>query len=125
MPTAVETTISAFACIAQVVPIGTNVSLLRILWVMGNGDCLSSRGALHPALLPTGFSEKEVRRSWSALRYGSWTIAELLESWHMQVAATNEWDERRHGGYPSRASWRIRIPIAHDLLWRVAQPRDR
>lgn len=99
MPTAVETTISVLAFIVQVAPIGTNVSLVRILWVMMNGSFLSSRGAIHPALSSNGFTEQEVRRSWSAVRYGSWTIDELLECWSLQVAALNEWRERRHGGY--------------------------
>lgn len=99
MITAVETTISAFVYIVQVVPIGTNISLVRIFWVMVNGSFLSSRGAIHPALSSSGFSNDEVRRSWAALRYGSWTIAELLSSWQLYVRATHEWRERRHERY--------------------------
>lgn len=99
MITAVETTISAFVYIVQVVPVGTNISLVRIFWVMVNGSFLSSRGALHPALSSSGFSDEEVRRSWAALRYGSWSIAELLSSWHLYVSAMHEWRERRHERY--------------------------
>lgn len=99
MITAVETTISAFVYIVQVVPLGTNISLVRIFWVMVNGSFLSSRGAIHPALSSSGFSDAEVRRSWAALRYGSWTIAELVSSWHLYVRATHAWRERRHERY--------------------------
>lgn len=99
MQTAVETTITALVYIVQVVPIGTNISLVRMLWAMVNGSFLSSRGAIHSALLASGFGDNEIRRSWAAMRYGSWSIDELLSCWQMHVAATNEWRVRRYGGY--------------------------
>lgn len=99
MPAAVETTITALAFIVQVVPIGTNRSLVQILWVMMNGSFLSSRGAIHPALASNGLSDEEVRRGWAALRYGSWSMIDLLDCWHLHIAATNEWQVRKHGGY--------------------------
>jgi hypothetical protein len=99
MQTAVETTITALVFIVQVVPIGTNISLVRILWAMMTGSFLCSRGAIHSALLASGFSDDKIRRSWSAMRYGSWSIGELLSCWHVYVAATNEWRVRRYAGY--------------------------
>jgi hypothetical protein len=99
MQTAIETTITALVMIVQTVPVGTNISLVRMLWVMVNGSFLGSRGAIHSALDANEFSEAEIRRSWAALRYGSWTIDELLTTWQCHVAATNEWRERRYGGY--------------------------
>lgn len=99
MQTAVATTITALVVIVQVVPIGTNISLVRMLWAMVNGSFLSSRGAIHSALMASGFSENEIRRSWAAMRYGSWSIDELLSCWQVHVAATNEWRVRRYGGY--------------------------
>lgn len=98
MQTAVETTLHAIAFIMQVVPIGTNISLLRILWVMVNGSFLQSRGALHSALALNGFSEEEIRRSWAAMRNGSWSINELLEAWQIFVAQDNQWSARRYEG---------------------------
>ncbi len=77
---AAEVTVQAMAFIVQVVPIGTNVRLLSILWVMVSGSFLSSRGAVFSALAPNGFDAQENRRSWMALRYGTWEINELLES---------------------------------------------
>ena len=47
MLTAVESIIQAIACVVQTVPIGTNLGLMRLLWVMVQGSFLVSRGA-HP-----------------------------------------------------------------------------
>lgn len=71
MQTALETTITALVFIVQVVPIGTNISLVRLLWAMMSGSFLNSRGAIHSALAAHEFSADAIRRSWAALRYGS------------------------------------------------------
>jgi hypothetical protein len=96
---AVEATVQAMAVIMQVVPIGTNIGLVRILWVMVNGSFLQSRGAVFSALHWSGFDEKEIRRSWAALRYGNWEINALLESWQVYVASQNQWRARRYERY--------------------------
>lgn len=96
---AAEHTIQAIVFIVQVVPMGTNVGLVRILWVMVNGSFLVSRGALFSALHVNGFSVKEIRRSWAALRYGVWDINDLLESWQIYVARENQWSPRSYEGY--------------------------
>lgn len=99
MTTAVKTTITALVYIVQVVPIGTNISLVRLMWAMVTGSFLSSRGAVHGALAKIGLEDEEIRRSWSALSYGSWNINELLSYWHLQIASTNEWEANRYGNY--------------------------
>lgn len=114
MLTAVESTISALSYVVQDRPIGTNISLLRIMWAMVNGSFLTSRGAIHGALQESGFEVEEIRRSWAALRYGSWKIEELLAAWHLKVASLNEWRERRYEGYRVRGVditgfWRPRL----------------
>lgn len=96
---AVETIIQAMVYVLQVVPVGTNIGLLRIMWAMSNGSFLSSRGAIHGALAESGFSDEEIHQSWLALGYGSWTIDELLTSWGQQVGSANKWRERRYGRY--------------------------
>ena len=83
----------------QVVPIGTNIGLIRILWVMVNGSFLQSRGAVFSALHLSGFDAQEIRRSWAALRYGNWEVNELLESWQIYVASQNQWRGRRYEHY--------------------------
>lgn len=100
---AVETIIQAMAYVMQVVPVGTNIGLLRLMWAMSNGSFLKSRGAVHGALAESGFTEGEIRRSWAALGYGSWRIDELLTTWAQQVARANQWRERRYGGYRVRS----------------------
>jgi len=114
MVIAVEHTITAIAFVVQVLPIGTNVGLLRLLWALINGSFLGSRGAVHSALAANDFAPEEIRRSWSALRYGSWAIDELLAAWQVYVAAGNAWRARRYGGYRVKsiditAFWRPRL----------------
>lgn len=114
MPTAVEHTINALSQVVQNVPIGTNCGLLYLLWAMLNGSFLGSRGAIFPALSQSGFSAEESRRSWAAMRYGSWRIAELLESWQAYVASENRWRARQYGGYrvvsiDTSGFWRWRL----------------
>lgn len=98
MPNAVETTIQAIIFVVQVTPIGTNLGLANLMWAMMNGSFLSSRGAVFPALQSLGLDPAAMRRSWSALRYGSWQIDELVETWGLYVASENEWRENRYEG---------------------------
>ena len=99
MLTAVESTITAIVFVVQVLPVGSNVGLLRIMWAMVNGSFLASRGAVHSALAANAFAPEEIRRSWSALRYGAWAIEELIAAWQVYVAAGNAWRARRYAGY--------------------------
>jgi hypothetical protein len=96
---AAEVTVQAMVVIMQVVPIGTNAGLIRILWVMVNGSFLQSRGAVLSALHLSGFEAQEIRRSWAALRYGSWDVNELLENWQIHVKSQNQWHARRYERY--------------------------
>jgi hypothetical protein len=50
MLTAAEVTVQARVMIVQVVPIGTNIRLIRIVWIMVNGSFLQSRRAVLSAL---------------------------------------------------------------------------
>jgi hypothetical protein len=99
MPIAVELTVHAIAAVVQTVPIGTNIALMRLVWVMVSGSFLQSRGAVFSALAERGFDRQEVRRSWAALRSGSWEINELLDNWQVYVASENQWHARRHERY--------------------------
>lgn len=114
MLTAVETIIQAIACVVQTVPIGTNLGLVRLLWVMVQGSLLVSRGAIYSGLAASGFDENEIRQSWAAFRYGSWQIDELLANWQVYVASQNQWRTRRYGGYRVKSVdltgfWRPRL----------------
>jgi len=106
MPTAVQETIAVLELIVQAVPIGTNLGLLYMLWAMMSGSFLSSRGAIFPALQANDFDEGQMRRSWSALRHGSWTIEKLIGWWRDYVLSEGEWQGNRYEGYrPLAVDW--------------------
>ena len=70
MSTASHRTIQVLEQVVKVLPVGTNLALLQLMWAMPNGSFLKSRGAVHSALAASGFSDGAIRRSWHALRYG-------------------------------------------------------
>ena len=72
MLSAEEQMIHALAFVVQMAPIGTNLGLLRLMWVMVNGSFLRSRGRIFPALNLNGLSPEEVCRTWAAL--GLWLL---------------------------------------------------
>lgn len=114
MLTAVESMIQAIVFVVQTVPIGTNLGLVRLLWVMVQGSFLVSRGAIYSGLAASGFAENEIRHSWAAFRYGAWQLDELLANWQGYVASQNEWRTRRYGGYRVKSVditgfWRPRL----------------
>jgi hypothetical protein len=76
MSIAIIRTIQVLEEIVKVLPVGTNLALLQLMWAMANGSFLKSRGAVHGALVESGFTPGQVRRSWSALRYGVWSISD-------------------------------------------------
>jgi len=89
--------------IVSLLPIGTNVALLHLMWAMVSGQFLASRGAVFPALAQLGLSDKQVRRAGQALRRGGWSIGQLLVRWEAVVMKQGRWQVRRHGGYNSLA----------------------
>jgi hypothetical protein len=99
MSTAVELTVQAISAVVQTVPIGTNLALVHILWVMMSWAFLQGRGAFFTAFDAEGFDKQVVRRSWAALRHGAWTSNELLDHWQIYVASENQWRVRRHERY--------------------------
>jgi hypothetical protein len=106
MPTAVQETIQVLEMIVQSVPIGTNLGLLCMLWAMLNGSFLNSRGAIFPALQANGFDEGQMRRSWSALRHGSWTIEKLIAVFRSHVLSEEKWQGHCYDGYrPLAVDW--------------------
>jgi hypothetical protein len=71
---------ASFLCqLCSVLPIGTNLGIVHLLWAILTGRLLTSRGGLFPALADAGFSEKQVRQAGAALREGAFCIQRLLE----------------------------------------------
>jgi len=93
------------------VPIGTNLGLLHLFWMLLCGKLLLSRGAIFPGLSAVGLSERAVRRAWIALGQGSWTSDRLVKAWAQVVEAEGFWQPHQHGGYH---------PVAVDItgFWR-------
>jgi hypothetical protein len=102
-------------------PIGTNLGLLHLFWMLVSGQALVSRGAIIPGLSAMGLSERAVRRAWAALGSGSWTSRRLVNAWATVVEADGLWAPHQYGGYHPvavdvTAFWRPRLqgcPTSH------------
>ncbi|MGB2689327.1 MAG: hypothetical protein WBC36_10110, partial [Desulfobacterales bacterium] len=79
------------------------MALYQFLWMLVSGALHDSRGALFPALKSIGLKDEEVRRAWAAMRYGSWQIETLLETWQAHVIGQGEWQASHHAGYYTKA----------------------
>jgi hypothetical protein len=104
-------TLRVLSSVTENLPIGTNLGLLHVLWMLVSGALLSSRGALMPALKSLGLSDAATRRGWAAFRKGQWQISELVEEWQRYVKGQTAWREHRIEGY---------VPIGVDVtaFWR-------
>ena len=104
------------------VPIGTNLGLVYVFWVLVSGRLLETRGAVIPGLSLLGLPEPAVRRAWAALGQGDWTSAKLLARWATVVEREGRWQAHEHDGYRPVAVdvtgfWRPRLrncPTVHD-----------
>lgn len=92
-------------------PVGTNLGLLHLLWMLMNGALLSNRGALFPALKAVGLSDEATRRAWTAFRSGQWQITDLLVVWRSYVKGRSDWQEHRYEGY-------LPVPVDITAFWR-------
>ena len=92
-------------------PIGTNLALVHLLWMLVSGRLLVTRGAVIPGLSATGLTEPAVRRAWAALGEGGWTSDGLLGCWREHVEQAGQWRAHEHEGYR---------PVAVDVtgFWR-------
>ena len=111
MPEAVYRMLTLLCTLVGAVPIGTNLGLLHLLWMLASGRLLASRGAVIPGLSACGLSDRAIRRAWAALGQGDWTIGTLLVHWAALLGAEGRWQAHAHGGYR---------PVAVDLtgFWR-------
>lgn len=89
------------------VPIGTNLGLFHLLWMLLSGRLLQSRGAVIPGLADLGLAADAVRRCWAALAYGKWHAARVLEAWEQLVREEGCFQPHQYGGYR---------PVACDLV---------
>jgi len=103
--------IGVLCAVVAAVPIGTNLGLVHLLWMLVSGRWLETRGAVIPGLSATGLSEPAVRRAWAALGQGDWTSAGLLARWQEPVEQGGRWRVHAYEGYR---------PVAVDVtgFWR-------
>jgi hypothetical protein len=92
--------VAAILCVLVAgVPLGTNLGLVLVLWVLLTGRLLASRGAVIPGLSALGLSPAVVRRSWAAVGQGAWTADRLLSNWGAWVEQEGVWQPHTIGGY--------------------------
>src|SRR3954447_16151676 len=99
MPEAVYRTMQLLCRLVAGCPLGTNLGLLHLLWMLVSGRLLAARGAVVPGLADCGLSERAVRRAWAALGQGGWTSGRLLARWGAVLDEEGRWQPRTHGGY--------------------------
>ncbi len=111
MPDAVYRMLTLLCTLVGTLPIGTNLGLLHLLWMLVSGRLLTARGAVIPGLSECGLSDQAIRRAWRALSEGTWTSAQLLAQWGRRLKAEGQWQPQTHAGYH---------PVAVDLtgFWR-------
>ena len=103
--------VGVLCAVVTATPIGTNLGLVHLLWMLVSGRLLGSRGAVIPGLSATGLSEPAVHRAWAALGQGDWTSAGLLGRWRQHVEQDGRWRAHVYEGYR---------PVAVDVtgFWR-------
>ena len=121
MPPAVYRMMTLLCSLVVTLPVGTNLGLLHLLWMLVSGQLLGARGAVIPGLSACGLADRAVRRAWAALGQGDWACAHLLARWRALVVAEGRWQAHTHGGYRPvavdvTAFWRPRLqgcPTVH------------
>jgi hypothetical protein len=121
MPEAVYRMMTLLCTLVAPLPVGTNLGLLQVLWMLVSGQLLGARGAVIPGLSACGLSDRAVRRAWAALGQGDWACERLLARWRALVVAEGRWQPHTHGGYRPvavdvTACWRPRLqgcPTVH------------
>ena len=89
MPEAVYQVMTMLSTVVAPLPIGTNLGLLHLLWMLVSGRLLGSRGAIIAGLSEVGLTDGEVRRAWGALA-GAWTSDALSAGWAAQVECAGQ-----------------------------------
>lgn len=107
MPTVVYRVTQFLSTLLAPLPIGTNLGLFHLFWMLCSGRLLESRGAVIPGLAALGLPPPAVRRAWAAFAYGHWETARLVDIWQQQVQAEGRWQANPCGDY---------LPVACDLI---------
>src|SRR6059058_4859803 len=121
MPEPVYRVMTLLSALVVALPIGTNLDVFTLLWLVCSGGLLDSRGAVIPGLSALGLDVAAVQRTWAALGHGAWTSAQLLGWWVAIVRDEGRWQPHTYAGYHPVAVdvtgfWRPRLhgcPTSH------------
>lgn len=80
-------------------PVGTNLGVVHLLWMLLSGQLLASRGGIFPGLSAVGLFAPAVRRAWLTLACGAWTIEQLLGQFRQVVEAEGAWQPHTYERY--------------------------
>lgn len=111
MPAPVYRVLTLLSALVVALPIGTNLDVFTLLWLVCSGGLLDTRGAVIPGLSALGLDVAAVQRTWAALGHGAWTSAQLLGWWASIVRDEGRWQPHTYEGYH---------PVAVDVtgFWR-------
>lgn len=121
MPEPVYRVLRLLSTLAVGLPIGTNLDIFTLLWLVCSGGRLNSRGAVIPGLRGLGLDVAAVQRTWAALGHSAWTSGQLLGWWRTIVREEGRWQPPTYAGYHPvavdvTAFWRPRLracPTTH------------
>ena len=71
MPETVYRVMTLLSTLVVTLPVGTNLGVLHLLWMLVSGRLLAARGAVIPGLSESGLPDRAVRRAWAALGQGA------------------------------------------------------
>lgn len=99
MPPTVYRVLSLLCAVVATVPLGTNLGLVHVLWMLVSGRLLETRGAVIPGLHAMGLPAPVVRRAWAAMGDGQWASRRVLRSWQTLVEGEGRWQAHQYDGY--------------------------
>lgn len=111
MPATVYRVMKVLCTLVRTLPIGTNLGLVHLLWMVLSGALLVSRGAIIPGLSAIGLPAAAVRRAWAALGHGIWTSDDLLAELAVVVETDGQWQPHTYAGYHP-------VPVDVTGFWR-------
>jgi hypothetical protein len=111
MQESVYRTLELLCAVVSALPLGTNLGLLHLLWMLVSGRLLATRGALFAGLSEAGLTPEESRRAWAALGQGAWSSERVIRQWTRVIEREGRWRATEYGGYR---------PVAADItgFWR-------
>ena len=111
MPQTVYRVMQLLCTLVRSLPIGTNLGLVHLFWMLLSGELLASRGAIIPGLSASGLPVAAVRRAWATLGQGTWTSDDLIARLAVILATEGQWQPHTHAGYHP-------VPVDITAFWR-------